>query len=311
MQRSHKTHPWLTSALLLTAIATLGAQAGAWHWVGDTLALVTDYLFWAALLLLLLCLRCRAWQLALGAGLLLLLSGTQLLSYPRVVPITAPAGEQQLRLLVYNLHYRNDDLAAVAELVQAHDPDVVFLMEYSDAIQQQIEASFAAYPYRLIRTSRFTMGLALFSRLPIESAQIHRAEATRIPVFEAQLQLGEERFSFVGGHPWPPQPRWGDLHRRQMQAITSVAASSSRPLIVAGDFNAAPWSYSLRHLAEQADVRLVRRQLDVSKTWQPVPGFGLPLDHVLVSDEWQVPDQQYGAPGGSDHLPLIVDVRLP
>jgi endonuclease/exonuclease/phosphatase (EEP) superfamily protein YafD len=308
-QRSRKAHHRLVLAVLLIGMATLGARAGALHWVGDTLALVTDYLFWAALLLFLICLRHRAWRPALASALVLLLSAAQLLGHPRVVPVPA-AEAPQLRLLVYNLYYRNDDLPTVLELVRHYDPDVVFLMEYSDAIQQQIETSFAAYPHRLIRTSRFTMGLALFSRLPIEAVQIHRTDETRIPVFEAQLQLGADSFSFVGGHPWPPQPRWGDLHRRQMQAIGGVAAGAPPPRIVAGDFNAAPWSYSLRQLAEQADVRLVRRHLDVSKTWQPLPGIGLPLDHVLVSEEWRVLSRQYGPAGGSDHRPLIFDLSL-
>ena len=95
-----------------------------------------------------------------------------------------------------------------------------------------------------------------------------------------------------------------------MEAITRVAASAEPPLVVAGDFNAAPWSHTVRELAERGEVRLVRRGLDVSKSFRPIPGFGLPLDHVLVSDAWQVLAMEYGPPGGSDHAPLIVDLRL-
>jgi endonuclease/exonuclease/phosphatase (EEP) superfamily protein YafD len=95
-----------------------------------------------------------------------------------------------------------------------------------------------------------------------------------------------------------------------MEAITRVAASAEAPLVVAGDFNAAPWLYTVRELAERSEVRLVRRQLDLSKTFYPFPGFGLPLDHVLVSEWWQVLAIEYGAPGGSDHAPLSIDLRL-
>lgn len=301
---------WLAIGLLIVAAASLGARAGAMHWLGDNLALGLDYYFGAALLLLAGCLYLRAWRLAVVAGLVLLFNGYQLAVYPRVAPSAAPAAEHDLRLMVYNIHYRNDDLAAVAELVRQYDPDVVFLMEYSGAIQQQIETSFAAYPHRLIRTSRFTMGLALFSRVPITATEIHRFAATRIPVFEVQLQLDGKSFTFVGGHPWPPQPQWGNLHRRQMQEITRVAAGAASPLIVAGDFNAAPWAYSVYRLASDAAVRVVRADFDLGKTWQPLPGVGLPLDHILVSNEWQVLDLQYGPPGGSDHVPLIIDLRL-
>lgn len=95
-----------------------------------------------------------------------------------------------------------------------------------------------------------------------------------------------------------------------MAAITRVAASAEPPLVVAGDFNAAPWSHTVRDLAARSDVRLVRRGLDFTKTFRPISGFGLPLDHLLVSDAWQVLALEYGPPGGSDHTPLIVDLRL-
>jgi endonuclease/exonuclease/phosphatase (EEP) superfamily protein YafD len=110
----------------------------------------------------------------------------------------------------------------------------------------------------------------LFSRIPFEAVEIHRSQETRIPVYQVQMLIDGQRFIFVGGHPWPPQPQWGQLHRDQMNEIIKVAALASPPLIVAGDFNAAPWSYTMRHLAEQADVRQVRQGLDMTSTWRPL-----------------------------------------
>lgn len=304
------THLLLKRFLLLVGLATAGAQFGVLHWIGDVLALVTDYYLWIGLMLLAAYVRMRAWRWLAVAGAIVLLNSYQLTNYARV-ELQPPLGEEQsLRLLVYNVYYLNSDLAMVAGEVERYNPDVVFLMEYSGAVQQQIEPAFADYPYRLIQPSRFTMGLALFSRLPIEAAVVHRFEATRIPIYEVQLRQGERLMTFVGGHPWPPRPQWGALHRSQMAEITRVAARAPKPLLVAGDFNATPWSYVMRQLATQADVQHVRQSLDLTKTWRPFPLLGLALDHVLVSDDWQVLGYQYGKPGGSDHLPLIVDLRL-
>ena len=287
-----------------------GAWLGRLHWLGDPLALVVDYYLGAALLLLLACGWRRAWRWAGIAALIVCLAGTQLVSHPRVEPVAPPAAERTVRLLVYNLYHLNPDLDTVVATVRRYDPDIVFLMEYSDAVQQRIEPAFADYPHRMIRPSRFTMGLALFSRLPIEAAEVHRAQETRIPVFEVRLLADGETFTFVGGHPWPPQLRWGALHRSQMEALIQVAAAAEPPLLVAGDFNAAPWSHTVRDLAEQAEVRLVRRSFDLTKMFHPIPGFRLPLDHALVSQEWQVLGLEHGLRGGSDHVPLIIDLRL-
>ncbi|HMQ29714.1 MAG TPA: endonuclease/exonuclease/phosphatase family protein [Chloroflexaceae bacterium] len=310
MQHPHRFHPVLLAGLAVVGLAIVGAWLGRLHWLGDLLALVVDYSLAVALLLLLAFGWRRAWRWGGIAALMVGLAGAQIASYPRVEPEAPPATERTVRLLVYNLYHLNPDLDAVVATVRRYDPDIVFLMEYSDAVQGQIEGAFADYPHRLIRPSRFTMGLALFSRLPIEAAEVHRAEETRIPVFEARLLAGDKSFTFVGGHPWPPRLQWGALHRGQMGAITRVAAAAEPPLLVAGDFNAAPWSHTVRELAERSEVRLVRRQLDLTKTFYPFPGFGLPLDHVLVSDTWQVLAMEYGPPGGSDHAPLIVDLRL-
>ncbi len=97
----------------------------------------------------------------------------------------------------------------------------------------------------------------------------------------------------------------------QMADITAVAAQTSGPLIVAGDFNAAPWSYVLRDLAAQAEVSHVWPAFDWTKTWRPLPFFGLPVDHILLSETWQVHNYRYGQPGGSDHAPVLIDLFLP
>lgn len=302
-------HRAVAACFVIVGAASGGAWLGGIHWLGDILALAVDYYIVAALLLLILA-RGRVWRWTAIAAVIVVLGGAQLIGHPRVAPLGPPAVERSLRLLVYNIYYLNEDLDAVVAVVRQYNPDVVFLMEYSDAVQERIEPAFADYPYRLIRPSRLTMGLALFSRIPIEAAEVHRNEQTRIPIYEARLRAGDRPFSFVGGHPWPPQLRWGALHRSQMQAITEVAAGAAPPLLVAGDFNAAPWSYTMRRLAEQGQVLPIRRSFDLTKTWRPLPGFGLPLDYVLVSDEWQVLAQEYGPLGGSDHVPMIVDLRL-
>lgn len=119
---------------------------------------------------------------------------------------------------------------------------------------------------------------------PARPAQIEDLEPGAAAGHVGPPAAHDEAHRFVGGHPWPPQLQWGGLHRSQMEAITRVAAAAAPPLVVAGDFNAAPWSHTVGELAERGGVRPVRRSLDVSKTFFPFPGVGLPLDHVLVSD---------------------------
>ena len=89
-----------------------------------------------------------------------------------------------------------------------------------------------------------------------------------------------------------------------------MAAQATHPLIVAGDFNASQWSYAMQNLSQQARVANILRLFDFTKTSSPFPLLGLPIDHVLVSPDWEVAQVQYGDKGGSDHLPIVVDLTL-
>lgn len=297
---------------LLLTFASFASLLGRFHRGADTFALVVDYYFWLCLLLLVAFVLLRAWRWAALVGLLLLVNGVHLVNYSYIDEV-APASQGQertLRLMVYNIYHLNDDLDAIVREVEEYDPDMLFIMEYSDAIQQKIESSFAAYPHQLIQTSRWTMGLALFSRIPFEDTRIHRFPATRIPIYQVEMNVNGQPFTFVGGHPWAAQPQWVRLHRYQMADITKIAAESSGRLIVAGDFNATQWSHTLEHLAQSANVRNIRRPFDLSKTFFPGASIGLSLDHVLISDEWQLLHYEHGERGGSDHVPIVVDLFL-
>lgn len=300
----------LVGMTVATGIASIVARLGMLHWIGDIFALFIDSYFWMSLAGLIGFVLLRNWRWVGVAGLILALNTSALIGYVPLNQRVDASGQRDVRLFVYNMYYDNDDLDAVLDEIARHDPDIVFLMEYSYDIQREIEARFADYPYRVIEPSRITMGLALFSRIPLGEAQVHRFAETRIPIYQIEMEIADQMVTFVGGHPWPPIGRWGQLHRAQMADITTVAAQSSAPLIVAGDFNASQWSYAVQNLAQSARVEDAQRGFGFQKTWSISPFFGLPLDHVLVSDEWIVLDYFQGEAGGSDHVPLIVDLRL-
>lgn len=290
--------------LLLSVVAWLGFV----HWVADVVALFVPYLAGGTAVLLLIFAILRHRTGAVLAGLALLLNLIPLVGYLPLARTAAAASQPvDLRLMVYNIYYPNNDLDAIRAEVDAHDPDVIFLMEYSFAIQAQIEADFADYPYRLIEPSRKSSGMVLFSRVPLMASTVYRFDDTRIPILEVSFDVAGEAVTLVGAHPWPPIDRWAALHALQVADIQRVAEQVEGPLIVAGDFNAVPWSFALRQLQEAAGVQDTRRGLGGLTTWTGPPLVRLSLDHVFASAELAVQNYAYGQSGGSDHLPIIVD----
>ena len=288
----------------------MGSSLGKLHWSLDVLSLFNGVYLSLALLsaVALALLKRRRW-----ARFALALSLANALVFAPYLPLKGgqtSAGE--LTLYVHNLYYQNDVLETAVARAKAENPDLVFLMEVRYEVAAQLEAAFSEYPYQLLEPSRYTMGLALFSRYPLTDAEVIRDEVTRIPVIRAGLALPhEETATFVGGHPWPPLGRWGALHRAQVGAVAEVAAGVDGPLVVAGDFNSAAWSSELRGLRRDAGLRDARLGFGLRPTWRMA---GLPilhLDHVFVSADWQLGGVRQLHVTGSDHDALVTRLSLP
>lgn len=298
--------------LVCTAILSVLGQLGSLWWGFDTLSLFHDRLALTAVLLLAAWLFMRSWRWASLAALTLGFNAWLLVPYAPLPSSlqTLAAETSDLKVMSYNVYYENPDPASILEEVAKYKPDIVFLMEYSSAVQAEIEDKFSDYPYKLIEPSRRTMGLALFSKLPFEQSEVHRFAETRIPIFEVEFELNGQLVSFVGGHPWPPIGRWGQFHQNQMLDLIKVAAAAQHPLIVAGDFNASQWSFLAKKLSQEASVKDARQGFGLRHTFRIAPLVSIPLDHVFTSDNWHVSDYQTGDKRGSDHNSIVVTLKL-
>jgi len=303
---------FLILIILLTLVSVLG-QLGSLWWGFDLLSLFHDRYFVTALIYLIIVGLLRFWRLSLLLLLPILFNAWLLLPYLPTLANSSvsPSSTNTFSLVSYNLYYQNEAIDAAIAEIKRLDADVVYLMEYSTAMQADIEAALTDYPYQIIEPSSRTMGVALFSKLPLEDVEVHRFQATRIPIVYVVLTIENARVQLVAGHPWPPLfARWAPLHRAQMADIALVASQANHPLIVAGDFNASQWSYVVSSLANQLQLKDARRGFGLRHTFHIAPLVTIPLDHVYHSDALQVLKFELGNRGGSDHNPLKVDFRL-
>ena len=91
---------------------------------------------------------------------------------------------------------------------------------------------------------------------------------------------------------------------------SDTTAGKDPAALVAGDFNATPWSASYREFRRRTQL------LDSAAGYWPWPTwFGenlagrilaVPIDHLFHGSGWRVIERRIGADIGSDHRPLIV-----
>ena len=82
-------------------------------------------------------------------------------------------------------------------------------------------------------------------------------------------------------------------------------------MIVAGDFNATPWSPHFRDLLATTGLRDAGSGRGWLPTWPTWLGpAGIPIDHVLVKGPVTVAGLSLGPDVGSDYRPLVADLRV-
>jgi endonuclease/exonuclease/phosphatase (EEP) superfamily protein YafD len=219
-----------------------------------------------------------------------------------------------LKLVQFNLWYLNHDPARTARWIESERPDVLVVEEAVKCGAAVIDALAAGLPHRSLCASAKGCTTRILSRFPlIESGDLADVYPEHFGGAWAKIDDGVEPFVVVGLHlTWPVPPR---PHQTQSRRVAERLAAFDRSrLIVAGDFNATPWSFALRRQDALFGLPRLTRALALAlATWPAartqwgltLPGPFLPIDHIYAGRAWRLVSLRRGPRLGSDHLPLV------
>lgn len=307
---------WLASWARLTTLALLpmlAGYAGDWHWLLDLCAHFRwQYAIVFALgLVPAVLLRKRGLLALLVAGSLL--NGWSLVSAngPLPVPLSTPAATSapSWKLLVVNVHVGLVDTHPLLDLIEQESPDVIGIIELSPAVDQTLRVLDVRYPTHRSQPRDDPFGIGLWTRQPASAIEILSTPPLGFPSLLLRWG-GAVPSSLWLVHPFPPISAEAALWRDQQLAHIASQIGRDAQALVAGDFNATPWSAAYRSFRRSTDLQ------DSSAATLPWPTwFGgsaatsilaLPIDHVLHGARWRVVERRIGPDIGSDHRPLIV-----
>jgi len=228
-------------------------------------------------------------------------------------PGAESSGGETLRIIHANIWAQNRRHDRVVDVVRAVDADVVILQEVNYRWLEALDALGDGYPHSVAVPRRDAFGMLLLSRLPIEEHAVLELSDADLPAIRATVLFGESRIRVYAVHPMRPTSRQGRILRdAYLDGIAADSAEDDVPVIIAGDFNAAMWSPAFRDFVSRTGLHNARRGFGVLPSW-PVYApsiLRIPIDHCLVSGEWQVVSCEIGPETGSDHLPLVTEMRL-
>ena len=230
----------------------------------------------------------------------------QLVDPARNAPVGTP-----LKILSLNTWHENRTPKRIVDLLQHEAPDVAVLVEFGPDKADILRQLSESFPYRLNCAGGWACSTVLLSRYPI----VRFSEGWRrldggAPRIEAAIDVGGRIVTIITAHPLDPlHGPTAALHEMEDLANRARDAATNGPVIVAGDFNATPWSYAFRAFW---------RNSRLNHMGPFIPSFpagpkGMPqlaIDHMFGSREIVFRSIRLGGDTGSDHRPLIAEVTV-
>ena len=308
---------FFTSLMALVALACAGwalaAQGGRWSVRLDILTHFAPMLLALSLLPaiygLLFERRGARWLLAGLSGVAI--AASALLMAPEYLRPASPAAPEgapgQIKLIQFNAWERNDRPGESIQWLKAQNPDIL-VVEEASLIAPALKRAFRGYHVSCGDCSVIILSKArpVSRDVPVPPS----ADELPPPTAGATFRDNHGEFSVFGTHyAWPIYGGWQQAQGRLIAGLLNRFPKER--LILVGDFNSTPWSFSRRR--EDAMFGLERRTralfswpADRGPAGMGLPFALLPIDHVYAGPGWRTVRAERGPRLGSDHYPVIV-----
>ena len=211
----------------------------------------------------------------------------------------------QLRMVHFNVNSANKNRRQILQELLRPELDLVVLLETGPEWKTEFQALPKPWRLEAFVPETDNFGIALLSRIPLSKTRVVSLGPFSLATIETEIELEGLTVLLLGVHAAPPiNGEYAAARDAQLEKISQIVTTSSRAAIVAGDFNATPWSHSLRAL--QASTGLNNAYKVYSPTWPDGGMIQIPIDLSLYSKSLVVTERRIGEAMGSDHKPVYV-----
>jgi len=220
-------------------------------------------------------------------------------------PAAAP-----LKLVQFNVWADNRDPDATLAWILAQKADVVVVEEGGAAAWPVVKRLRQTYPDYVACGRGHACDTWIFSRWPVAGGGRFSQEGLVLSGGWATVRRPDGAFTVAATHFGWPIPA-GPQQAQSRRLAASLRRFPRDTLIVSGDFNSTPWSWSLRR---QDKALGLERRTRALASWPSGPFSRvarapfpfLPIDHVYAGKAWKTVKVERGPVLGSDHRPVVV-----
>lgn len=192
-------------------------------------------------------------------------------------------GQEELKVLQFNVLATNEAYQPTIERVLQLDPDFVSFQEVSEAWADSLEAGLSeAFPYsRVVRQKDAHQGIAVFSKYPLETEALFWNGTANI---SGTVKMHDEDINFLAMHTRSPTNRnkW-NARNKHIQLAKKYVSERKGEFLVLGDFNTVPWDRRLLNFKSSTALKDSRKKLTPTyPTWNPFIAQ-IPIDYIFHS----------------------------
>lgn len=225
---------------------------------------------------------------------------------------TPVAAAAPLKVIQFNLWGRNTDPEGTTRWILAQNADVLVFEEAFGATDPIIAALRARYPYATTCADPWPCSTMIMTReKPLDGGGFEKPDSpAHVPGAWVTLATAAGPITVVGVHYTWPVPA-GPQQAQSRRLTIGIAPFDKHRLIIAGDFNSTPWSFSMRRQDRRFGIE--RRSHGIFswpasyftrwKIQSPFPFFA--IDHVYAGADFVNAKVVRGPRLGSDHFPLV------
>lgn len=254
----------------------------------------------------------RFWSMAGGLVVTLALVMTwPQLPLPGLGTGDEATGAVKVSIIQLNLRFDNEEIEAARELVRRENPDFWLFQETTDHSGVVLDDLKDTHPVQVRCPGGRVGATTIAARHPLaEGAETLCSAYPGLAAARFAVDGGDVTIASLHLHwPWPFN-QYGHIER-----LTADLQRLEGPVIVAGDFNSAPWTQSVKTVARHSGTRVAD---GLVLTWVPfqVPDawtgwVGLPLDNLLHDPAITLAQREILSDAGSDHRPVRSTLILP
>lgn len=252
----------------------------------------------------------RAFRAAAAGFLVILLAGGLLVGrhLAQSAPLD-PGRPADLTVLWFNMLGSNPTPPETLAAALAASPADLIILGEAQPLRNHLDRLAAAFPGQAGCRDRRCDVLVLWRRDGISAEVLRMGRAQEERLARVTVAVPDRApLTVLAAHlvkPW-----FFGFSEADEWSLYQALAAAGGPLLLTGDFNAAPWSRRLQQLVRDCDLDLARRPV---ASWPVSAGpFGVPIDNMLTrGGAVPVGIEPWGAGLGSNHRGILMRLALP